>query len=143
MYLGSDALVLMALAASGHLASYAFYFLFPYFSIGRATLAGELEEIFFHLWPKPLLTALRLNSIRASCETIIKGQIVHKHTIIITIIIIYVMELGQLLTLSGITYPEIPSKVYHDSFCQLWSSVSLPWVIYFEVFYNNNNDNTL
>jgi len=26
-------------------------------------------------------------------------------------------------------------KVYHDSFCQLGSSISLPWVIYFETFY--------
>jgi len=36
------------------------------------------------------------------------------------------MELGHLLTRSGLTYPEVPSKVYHDSFCQLGSSVSLP-----------------
>jgi len=48
---------------------------------------------------------------------------------------ISVMELGHLLTLSGLTYPEVSSKVYHDSFCQLGSSVSLPWVIYFEEFY--------
>ena len=45
------------------------------------------------------------------------------------------MDLGHLLTRSGLTYPEVPSKVYHDSFCQLGSSVSLPWVIYFEAFY--------
>jgi hypothetical protein len=31
-------------------------------------------------------------------------------------------------------YPEVSSKVYHDSFCQLDSNVSLPWVIYFEAF---------
>ena len=42
------------------------------------------------------------------------------------------MELGHMLTRSGLTYPEASSKVYHDSFCQLDSSVSLPWVIYFE-----------
>jgi hypothetical protein len=53
----------------------------------------------------------------------------------IIIIIIYVMELGHLLTRSGLTYPEAPSKVYHDSFCHLGSSVLLPWVIYFEAFY--------
>ena len=41
------------------------------------------------------------------------------------------MELGHLLTRSGLTYPEASSKVYHDS-CQLGSSISLPWVIYFE-----------
>jgi len=33
------------------------------------------------------------------------------------------MELGHLLTRSGFTYPEVSSKVYHDSFCQLGSSV--------------------
>jgi hypothetical protein len=32
-------------------------------------------------------------------------------------------------------YPEISSKVCHDSFCQLGNSVSLPWVIYYEAFY--------
>ena len=45
------------------------------------------------------------------------------------------MELGHLLTRSGLTYPEVSSKVYHDSFCQLGSSISLPWVICFEAFY--------
>jgi len=35
------------------------------------------------------------------------------------------MELGHLLTRSGHTYPEVSSKVYHDSFCQLGSSVTL------------------
>ena len=44
------------------------------------------------------------------------------------------MELGHLLTRSGLTYPEVSSKVYQDSFCQLGSSISLPWVIYFEAF---------
>jgi len=43
------------------------------------------------------------------------------------------MELGHSLTRSGLTYPEASSKVYHDSFCQLDSCVSSPWVIYFEV----------
>ena len=36
------------------------------------------------------------------------------------------MELGHLLTRSGLTYPEVSSKIYHDSFCPLGSSVSLP-----------------
>jgi len=44
-------------------------------------------------------------------------------------------ELGHLLTRSGLTCPKVSSKVYHDSFCQLGSSISLPWVIYFEAFY--------
>jgi hypothetical protein len=47
MYLGSDALVLMILAASDHLAYFAFYLFFPYFSISRSALAGELEEFSF------------------------------------------------------------------------------------------------
>ena len=40
-----------------------------------------------------------------------------------------------MLTRSSLTYPEVSSKVCRDSFCQLWSSVSLPWVIYCEAFY--------
>jgi len=44
------------------------------------------------------------------------------------------MELGHLLTRSGLTYPQISSKVYHNSFSQLESGVSLPWVIYFETY---------
>ena len=48
---------------------------------------------------------------------------------------ISVMELGHLLTRSGLTCPEVSSKVCHDSFCQLGNSVSLPWVIYCEAFY--------
>ena len=48
---------------------------------------------------------------------------------------ISVMELGHLFTRSGLTYPEVFSKVCHDSFCQLGNSVSLPWVIYYEAFY--------
>jgi hypothetical protein len=55
--------------------------------------------------------------------------------IIIIAIIISVMELGHLLTLSGFTYPEVSSKVCHNSFCQLGNSVSLPWVIYYEAFF--------
>ena len=35
-----------------------------------------------------------------------------------------------MLTRSGLTYPEVSSEVYCDSFCQLGNSVSLPWVIY-------------
>ena len=61
------------------------------------------------------------------------------HTHIYIYIYIYhrisVMQLGHLLTRSGLTYPEVPSKVYHDSFCQSDSSVSLPWVTYFDAFY--------
>ena len=52
----------------------------------------------------------------------------HHHHISIT-------ELGHFLAHSGLTYPEVSSKVYHVSFCQLASSISLPWVMYFETFY--------
>ena len=45
------------------------------------------------------------------------------------------MQLGHLLTRSSLTYAEVPSKAYHDSFCRSDSTVSLPWVIYFEAFY--------
>ena len=45
------------------------------------------------------------------------------------------MELGHLLTRSGLKYPEVSSKVCRNSFCQLGNSVSLPWVIYYEAFY--------
>jgi hypothetical protein len=48
---------------------------------------------------------------------------------------ISVMELGHLLTRSGLTYMEASSKVCHDSFCHLENSVSLPWVNYHEAFY--------
>jgi len=45
------------------------------------------------------------------------------------------MEMGLLLTRSGLTYPEVSSKVCHDSFCHLENNVSLLWVIYYEAFY--------
>jgi hypothetical protein len=51
-----------------------------------------------------------------------------------------VMELGHLLTRSGLTYPEDSSKVCHDSFCQLGNNVSLPWVTYYEAFYLQNTE---
>ena len=54
--------------------------------------------------------------------------IIHHHHI-------SVVELGHMLTRSDLTYPEVSSNVCHDSFCHLGSSVSLPWVIYYETFY--------
>ena len=42
---------------------------------------------------------------------------------------ISVMELGHLLTRFGLIYPEVSSKVCHDSFCHLGNSVSLRWVL--------------
>ena len=54
-------------------------------------------------------------------------QVYHYHHI-------SVIELGH-LTRSALKYPEVSSKFYHDSFSPLRSSISLPWVIYFEAFY--------
>ena len=48
---------------------------------------------------------------------------------------ISVMRLGHLLSRSGLTYPEVSSKVCHDSFCHLDDSVSLLWVTYYEAFH--------
>jgi len=45
-----------------------------------------------------------------------------------------VMELGYLLTRSGLTYLEVSSEVFQDSFCQLGKSVSLTWVVCREAF---------
>ena len=44
------------------------------------------------------------------------------------------MQLRHLLTRSGLTYLKVSSKVYHDSFCHLGSSVPLPWVVCREAF---------
>ena len=51
-----------------------------------------------------------------------------KFVIIIIIIIIYLSWIW------ATCYPEVASKIYRDSFYQLGSSISLPWVIYFEAF---------
>jgi hypothetical protein len=48
---------------------------------------------------------------------------------------ISVMELGHLLTRSGLTYPKVSSNVCHNSFFQMGNIASLPWVIYYEAFY--------
>ena len=45
-----------------------------------------------------------------------------------------VMELGHLLTRSGLTYLEVSSEVCHDSFCQFGNSVSLSWAVCREAF---------
>ena len=72
---------------------------------------------------------------RYSDKMAVECKFVHQEIIIIIIII--TMELGHLLTRPGLRYPEVSSKVYHDFFCQMGSSVSLPWVIYFETFYSH------
>jgi hypothetical protein len=45
-----------------------------------------------------------------------------------------VMDLGHLLIRSCLTYPEVSSKVCHDSFYQLGNSVPLSWIICYEAF---------
>jgi len=45
-----------------------------------------------------------------------------------------VMELGHLLTRSGLTYLEVSSEVCHNSFCQMGNSVSLSWVVCHKAF---------
>ena len=49
---------------------------------------------------------------------------------------ISVMELVHLLPRSRLTYPEVSSKVYHDSFCQLRIGVSLSWVETLDIIRN-------
>ena len=48
------------------------------------------------------------------------------------------MELGHLLTRSGLMHPEVSLTVYHDFFCQLGNIVSSPLVIYYEAFYSHD-----
>jgi len=45
-----------------------------------------------------------------------------------------VMELGHLLTHSGLMYLEVSSEVCHDSSCHLGNNVSLSWVVCHEAF---------
>ena len=59
------------------------------------------------------------------------------------------MQLGHLLTRSGLTYLEVSSKVCHDSFCQLgnseWISVSYIIIYYIILYYyslRRGNQNT-
>jgi len=75
------------------------------------------------LWNTAMLLTFMILHFEVYCESYSH----HHH--------ISVMELGHLLTRSSLTYPEVSSKVCHDSICQLVNSVSLPWVIYYGAFY--------
>jgi len=96
----------------------------------------EILLLFIRCWTRTLTEILQLSftpNIFRSEDFIIlacrSNRKCHHHLISFT-------ELGHLLTRSGLTYhPEVSLNVYHDSFCQLESSISLPWVIYFEAFY--------
>ena len=84
-------------------------------------------DIYFKLRHLRCVTQLYGNVICQSKTQLMNHHHHHHH--------ISVMQLGHLLTRSGLTYPEVSSKVYPHSFCQSDSTVSLPWVIYFEAFY--------
>ena len=54
-----------------------------------------------------------------------------------------VMELGHLLTRSGLTYLEVSSEVFHESLCQVGNSFSLSWVVWVDhklvtIYYASN-----
>ena len=106
-----------------------------------AKFSGDLINMSACIWTCSFMYCVCTTSVwvtvQGSIHFIAPGSedLTHFIIIIIIIIIISVTELDHLLTHSGLTYPEVSSKVYHDSFYQLGSSVSLPWVIYFEAFY--------
>ena len=58
------------------------------------------------------------------CLLVVHKLYLQSFIIIIIIIIISVMQLGQSLTRSGLTYPEVSSKVCHESFWQLGNIVT-------------------
>ena len=74
-----------------------------------------------------LSRAILLSEISLLCQ-FSRWHVHHHHHI-------SVMELGHLLTRSGLTCPEVSSKVWHNSSCQLGNRISLPWVIHYEAFY--------
>ena len=74
-----------------------------------------------HSFKPPLLTNVHCPQLEKKKHKLSSSYICH--------------GVGPLLTRSGLTYPEVSSKVYHDSFCPIGSSVSLTWVIDFEAFY--------
>ena len=81
----------------------------------------------------PILLGFDIASLVNWCPAFQDHYII---TIIIIIIIIYLSwSWATWLTRSGLMYPEVSSKVYNDSFCQLGSRISSLWVIYFEAFY--------
>jgi hypothetical protein len=79
--------------------------------------------LFLHL-SKPIC------SINNSCILSAVNNFKSKNTALYHHHQISVMELGHLLARSGLTCPEVSSKVCLSSFCQSGSSASLPWVIY-------------
>ena len=86
-------------------------------------LASQYDQ-----WNKSVYGYTVRSVLTANCSTVCRRHHHHHHHHI------SFMQLGHLLTRSGLTYPEVSSKVYRDSFRQSESSVSLPRVIYFEAF---------
>ena len=103
------------------------------FSFPNAVMSSRVQRacavLYCHLWHA------RLYHIFFFSHFLINGTIFGKKIIYHHHHHISVMELGNLLTRSCLTCPEVSSKVCHDSFCQLGISVSLPWVIYYGTFF--------
>ena len=73
---------------------------------------SELEDEHFHIVSRlSMHTAISVPSPVCHHCMVFNPLNTHHH--------ISVMELGHLLTRSGLTYSEISSKVCHNSFCQL------------------------
>jgi hypothetical protein len=91
---------------------------------------SQISFVYAAVWPIICSTSGKVNNAKRFSKLIfftflipIRVQGIYRHHI-------PVMELGHLLTRSGLTYPEVSSKVCYDSFCQLGKSVPLSWVIY-------------
>jgi hypothetical protein len=108
----------------------------------RAT-TGDMQKQYYYILRVMSVTLVIQHAIRKRNSHLWPDRLYYIVThylincIIIIIIIISVVDLGQLLTRSLLTYPEVSSKVCHGSFCQLGNTVSTPWVIYYEEFYLN------
>jgi hypothetical protein len=92
-------------------------------SVGHITLIKE-SSFGFETWlitqnlkpGKGCLIDILSSPINKENGSIVVNKDHHHH--------ISVMELGHLLTRSGLMYPEASSKVYHGSFCQLGNVLS-------------------
>ena len=93
----------------------------------NCTESTVMNDVWQNEYIHILFTNTHTHMINFVCSYTLLLLFIHHH--------ITFMELGHLLTCSGLTYPEVSSEVYHDSSCQLGSSASLLWVIYFEAFY--------
>ena len=81
-----------------------------------------------------LLSSASANTIKVPCVQLSCPLLTLPLTVRSYYLHMSVMELGFLLTHSGLTYLEVSSEVWHDSFCQLGNSVSLSWAVCREAF---------